>query len=80
MKKECAYTRKVLSNYLHGHLFKLEQMRVELAGHAHHIRPVEAGQRLGMALAGGGIHEDRAQQGQRQAQAAEDDEFPGGFE
>jgi hypothetical protein len=29
MKKECAYTRKALPNYLRGHLFKLEQLRVE---------------------------------------------------
>lgn len=29
MKKECAHTRKALRKYLHGHLFKPEQMRVE---------------------------------------------------
>jgi hypothetical protein len=29
MKKECAHTRKALPRYLHGHLFKLEQVRIE---------------------------------------------------
>ena len=29
MKKECTHTRKVLPKYLHGHLFKLEQIRIE---------------------------------------------------
>lgn len=29
MKKDCAYTRKSLRKYLHGHLFKPEQIRVE---------------------------------------------------
>jgi hypothetical protein len=29
MKKECAHTRKLLPKYLHGHLFKLEQIRIE---------------------------------------------------
>ena len=29
MKKECAHTRKMLPNYLRGHLFKLEQVRIE---------------------------------------------------
>jgi len=29
MKKDCAYTRKSLRKYLHGHLFKPEQFRVE---------------------------------------------------
>ncbi|HSQ77454.1 MAG TPA: hypothetical protein VLN91_01060 [Nitrospirota bacterium] len=29
MKKECAATRKSLHKYLHGHLFKLQKMRVE---------------------------------------------------
>jgi hypothetical protein len=29
MKKNCAYTRKSLRKYLHGHLFKPEQIRVE---------------------------------------------------
>jgi hypothetical protein len=29
MKKECAHTRKALPNYLRGHLFKLEQVRIE---------------------------------------------------
>ena len=29
MKKECAHTRKSLPKYLHGHLFKLEQVRIE---------------------------------------------------
>ncbi|MFA5073888.1 MAG: hypothetical protein WC539_08350 [Nitrospirota bacterium] len=29
MKKECAHTRKMLPKYLHGHLFKLEQLRIE---------------------------------------------------
>jgi len=29
MKKECAHTRKALAKYLQGHLFKLEQMRIE---------------------------------------------------
>jgi hypothetical protein len=29
MKKECAHTRKALPKYLHGHLFKLEQIRIE---------------------------------------------------
>jgi len=29
MKKECAATRKSLRKYLHGHLFKLEKIRIE---------------------------------------------------
>ena len=29
MKKDCAYTRKSLRKYLHGHLFKPEQIRIE---------------------------------------------------
>jgi hypothetical protein len=29
MKTECARTRKALPKYLHGHLFKLEQIRIE---------------------------------------------------
>jgi hypothetical protein len=29
MKKECAHTRKSLPKYLRGHLFKLEQLRIE---------------------------------------------------
>jgi hypothetical protein len=29
MKKECAQVRKALPNYLRGHLFKLEQLRIE---------------------------------------------------
>jgi hypothetical protein len=29
MKRDCAYTRKSLRKYLHGHLFKPEQIRVE---------------------------------------------------
>jgi hypothetical protein len=29
MKKECAHTRKALPKYLRGHLFKLEQLRIE---------------------------------------------------
>ncbi|HXY54487.1 MAG TPA: hypothetical protein VEM40_07440 [Nitrospirota bacterium] len=29
MKKECAYTRKSLQKYLHGHLFMPEQIRIE---------------------------------------------------
>lgn len=29
MKKECAATRKLLRKYLHGHLFKLQNIRVE---------------------------------------------------
>jgi hypothetical protein len=29
MKKECAHTRKALPKYLRGHLFKLEQVRIE---------------------------------------------------
>ena len=33
MKKECAHTRKALPKYLHGYLFKLEQIRIE-----HHLK------------------------------------------
>lgn len=29
MKKECVYTRKSLGKYLHGHLFKLQKMRID---------------------------------------------------
>ena len=45
------------------------------------MRPVEAGQLFGGARANGRrVEEHRAEQRQRQAEAAEDDVFPGGFE
>ena len=63
------------------HEGQFDQAVVELWGNGHQVRPVEAGQLFRCVRADGRrVKEHRAQQRQRQAEAAENDVFPGGFE
>ena len=63
------------------HEGQFDEAVVELRRHGHQVRPVEAGQLFGGVRANGRrVNEHRAEQRQRQAEAAEDDVFPGGFE
>ena len=59
---------------------QLDKPRVQLVRHDYQVGPVEAGQRLGIIFAGGGINENGAKQRQRQSQAPEHHIFPRGFE
>ncbi len=64
----------------HKHESQLDHPMVQLAGDGHQVRPIEAGERRRAPVNCRGVGEDGAEEGQSEAEAAQNHIFPCGLE